>query len=71
MARYIIDRFEGDVAVLEHEDRSFSDVPKANLPAGVKAGDCLICDNGTWSIDADETAARAARIAAKMDKLFH
>ncbi len=34
----IIDRFEGEYAVCEREDRTMVDIPKKELPQGVKEG---------------------------------
>ena len=40
--RLIIDRFEGDFAVVELEDRSTIDIPKKLIPKGAKEGDVLV-----------------------------
>lgn len=39
--RIIIDRFEGDFAVVELEDKSFVDMPLKLIPEGAKEGDIL------------------------------
>lgn len=39
--RYIIDRFEGEFAVVELEDKSFIDMPIELVPEGAKEGDIL------------------------------
>ena len=39
--KIIIDRFEGDFAVVELEDKSFVDMPMALVPEGSKEGDVL------------------------------
>lgn len=67
MERYIVDRIEGEMAVLEREDRSFEDVPLSELPAGVQRHDCLTHDDGTWSIDRARTAERKQQ----SEDLFH
>ena len=58
----VVDRIEGDVAVLEIAGRAV-DVPLAELPAGVKEGDRL-----TFHLapaDLSEADARLARLRAK------
>lgn len=49
--RYVIDRFEGDRAVVELEDGSMVSLPGAALPAGAREGD-VVC----VSVDPAETA---------------
>lgn len=68
--RYIVDRVEGDVAVLERDDLEIVDVPLSELPEGVRQHDCLEEDGGAWRIDRDRTAERKRRIEEKMRKLF-
>ena len=71
----VIDRFEGDKAVLlvgEEEDRLI--VPRSLLPSGVKEGDWLqveVEDDRVLSavIDEDETAQAKQRIAEKLARL--
>lgn len=65
-----IDRIEGDKAVCEHPDGSTSDIPLSELPAGVKEGTCLTAKGGSYVVDAEAAAKRAARIQKKMDSLF-
>lgn len=68
--RYIVDRIEGEVAVLERDDLVFEDIPLAELPPGVAKHDCLELEEGRWRIDAERTAARKQLIADKMRSLF-
>ena len=60
----IIDRFEGDNAVLE-VDTGHVNIPISDLPKGAKEGDVL-----RIVIDADETSNRKQRIDGMMNKLF-
>ena len=60
----IIDRFEGDFAVVE-TDMGMMNIPKSELPTDAREGDVL-----RISVDADETQGRKQRISAMMDKLF-
>lgn len=68
--RYIVDRIEGAVAVLERDDLEIVDVPLSELPGGVRQHDCLEEVGGAWQIDRDRTAERKRRIEDKMRMLF-
>ncbi len=39
--KLIIDRFEGDYAVCEREDKTMMDIERSKLPEGVKEGSVL------------------------------
>ena len=60
----IIDRFEGDYAVIETNGRTV-DIPRSELPADAKEGVTL-----RLVIDADDTASRKKRIDGMMNSLF-
>ncbi|HBW34506.1 DUF3006 domain-containing protein [Desulfosporosinus sp. BICA1-9] len=51
----IIDRFEGDYAVIEFEGKTMVDILKRDLPAGLKEGDVIQCTEGAYVIDKLET----------------
>lgn len=68
--RYIVDRIEGDVAVLERDDLVFEDVPLSELPEGTSQHDCLELEGGAWRIDRERTEERKQAIAEKMARLF-
>jgi hypothetical protein len=68
--RPTIDRFEGPdkgTAVLVDEDGATREVPRADLPAGAKAGDVLTPD--LTAVDAEATAALAAKARALQAEL--
>ena len=67
--KYIIDRFEGEFAVLEKEEGGTFDVPKTQIK-DAKEGDVVLFDDGVYIIDAEETEKRKAMIEEKMRKLF-
>lgn len=69
MEKYIIDRFEGDFAVLEKEDGGTVDVKK-ELLEGACEGDVVIFEKGKYIIDAKETQMRKKNIEEKMRNLF-
>ena len=69
MEKYIIDRIEGKIAVLENEDGSMKDV-EAALIDGCREGCVVIFENGVYKIDEKQTAKRKKLITEKIKKLF-
>jgi hypothetical protein len=71
--QWVIDRIEDGVAVLENtETGEESERPKKELPKGVKEGQVLTDDGvagGSLRIDKEETAARAARMRERFERL--
>lgn len=70
MIKYIIDRFEEDKAVLEHENGESLVIDRALLPKNAREGDISLFDGEKYVIDKDATAARKAKMREKMEKLF-
>lgn len=71
MKKYIVDRFEGNYAICEDEDKVFVNIEHRLLPPEVKEGDCLIMnDDGSFSIDIKTTEDRKQVIQSKLDSLF-
>ncbi len=74
--RGVIDRFEGDVAAIVFDDDSRIDLPRDQLPEGAKAGDAVVVrldkDGAVESIeiDAEDTAARQARVKSLLGDIF-
>ncbi len=62
--RVIIDRFEGDYAVVELEDRSTANLPRSLVPLGAKEGDVLVIE-----IDRNATEERRKRIQKLTEEL--
>ena len=54
----IIDRFEGEFAVCEQDDRKMVNIARVLIPAAAREGDALVIDGDIISIDSEETAAR-------------
>ncbi|MFB5253678.1 DUF3006 domain-containing protein [Bacillus mycoides] len=69
MQRGIIDRFEGEIAVIEINNSTIN-VLKSKLPSTAKEGDVLIIDDDNYTIDKDETTKRRREVQDLMDKLF-
>lgn len=74
MKKVIIDRFEGDFAVCEDEDRKMINIEKSRLPEDAKEGTVLIIigdKEDDIKVDYAETEARKSRIKRMMDSLFN
>jgi len=69
MEKYIIDRIEGNIAVLENEDGTIKDVDAA-LIEDCREGCVVIFENGIYKVDEKQTAQRKKLISEKMKKLF-
>lgn len=67
---YIVDRIEEGFAVCEDEQKQMHSVLLAQLPAGIKEGDVLIQQDGSFHLDEAATQQRAQRIRAKMRRLW-
>lgn len=66
----IVDRFEGDYAVLLEENQT-REVPRQALAADIREGDAVFPDtDGIWKKDAAATEKRKAQIAKRMDALW-
>lgn len=73
---YVVDRFEGAIAVLVGDDRSSHDVPRGSLPAGVEEDFVLrvpvVAGKPQWAravIDHAERQRRLARSKAALEEL--
>ena len=71
MKKLTIDRFEGNYAICENEDKTTLQIPKYRLPLNCKEGDCLIQDDeGMYQMDVAFTSVKEKRIRDKMYRLF-
>lgn len=68
--RYVIDRFEEELAICEAEDRETISVSKKDLPDSAKEGDVIVLKDERWELDSEGTKARRDRIKKKMMELF-
>lgn len=64
----IIDRFEGETAVLE-TDKGMIDAERSLIPDEAGEGDVLYIQNGVYLIDHAATEKRKASIAARFNRL--
>ena len=64
--KVVIDRFEGEIAVIELENGDMVDIPKKILPDNAKEGSII-------NITCDEKESLLSRDAAKkkMNSIFH
>jgi hypothetical protein len=56
--RFVVDRFEGDLAVLVNDDGLSKDVPRRLLAQDVGEGDVVTQKGNVWMRDAQETRTR-------------
>lgn len=68
--KFIIDRFEGTIAICEDETKNMVSIPKYKLPLEVKEGDCIIEDRGFFQIDNETTKERKNTMKERMSRLF-
>jgi hypothetical protein len=60
--RLIIDRFEGDFAVCENDNKIMVNISKKELPSEVKEGDVIYKYDEKYIIDLEETKKRKQEI---------
>ncbi len=71
MKVFVIDRFEGDIAVCEQEDGSMVNILKEDLPEGCHEGSVLrVGEDGEFTADLEEEARRRAAAAALERMVF-
>jgi len=63
--RGIIDRFEGEYAVVEMDNRIMKNIKIEMLPQGVKEGTAIKYVKGEWQIDRE----RSENLKSELDEL--
>ena len=63
--RIIVDRFESNIAVVELEDGSIIDCPKALLPPHAKEGSII-----NITVDEKATEEKLQKLTNRMNRLF-
>jgi len=66
----IVDRFEGELVVVELADGSTTDYPKILFPNTVSPGDSVYMTNGKFEINKNKTKQLKKEIDNLMDELF-
>lgn len=70
MMKVTVDRFVGDFAVCEKENKEMIDIEIKNLPDDVKEGDILLIEKEIITIDKAATENRKKYIENLMDELW-
>ena len=65
----IIDRFEGDIAVIENGDEMI-DIPRLLLPENAKEGDVIIQSGGGYIVDSGSAEKRRQEMLDLQDSLW-
>ncbi|MCL2036884.1 MAG: DUF3006 domain-containing protein [Oscillospiraceae bacterium] len=65
----IIERFEGDFAVLEVATGGHIEVKRELLPVASKEGDVVELQNGIYVVNAEETESRRQNVIARLRKM--
>lgn len=69
--KFTVDRFEGDIAVLENRDTGeMININKNDLPQDAKEGAILKLNNNKYEIDLEEQKEVEKRIKDKMNKIW-
>lgn len=70
MSTAIVDRFEGDNAVLELESGQMLTVSRTKLSVDAREGDVMIpFDDGFWRVDPEATARRRKELAELIQEI--
>lgn len=69
MTKGIIDRFEGDYAVVEIEG-VMNNIKRSNIPAEAREGDVILYDKIRWKIDRQGTEELKKEIQKLADELW-
>lgn len=68
--KVVIDRFEGRFVVCEKDDRTMMNIERNKIPAKAAEGDVLDIEEGTVTLDVEETVRRKKEIEKLADDLW-
>lgn len=68
--KVIIDRFEGNYAVCEADDKSMLNIEKSKLPRSAREGDILYVNGDKIRIDVKGTRERKRKIEKMVEDLW-
>lgn len=68
--KVIIDRFEGEYALCENEDKVIISVPKSHIPKEAREGSILEINHGKYTLSEDEQTSREEHIKTLMEDLW-
>lgn len=60
--KYIIDRIENNIAILESSKKAMIEVPLEKLPTSIKEGSVIVYDNNEYKLDIDEEELRRKKL---------
>lgn len=63
---FIIDRFEGDLVIIEYEEKTY-ELPKKIFPHDIKEGDVITVE---FKVDTEKSMERLKKIRKLEDELF-
>lgn len=66
----IIDRFEGDIAIVETDENTFMQIPRTALPPNAKEGDIVVKVEDKYIIDYESTEKRRQKIIDMQNSLW-
>jgi hypothetical protein len=69
MPAYVLDRWEGDAAVVEDETGKSFPVARSLLPSTAREGDLLLLEDGRWRMDEAGTRALREQVRRRMSRL--
>ncbi|NLX03455.1 MAG: DUF3006 domain-containing protein [Syntrophomonadaceae bacterium] len=67
--RAVIDRFEGELAVMEFED-GYKNIPRKMLPPEAREGDVLVFQDEQWRVDKGATRNSKEKIEKLAEELW-
>ena len=70
MKKFIVDRIEGDKAVLECENGNMVNLELKALPKNIKEGDVIYFQDNFYFLYSDKKKARKEKIKNLMNSLF-
>ena len=70
MEKYIVDRIENGIVVLEKEDLTHIEISSDNLDFDVKEGNVLLLEKGKYTIDEAAEEERRRKIYNKQKNIF-
>lgn len=70
MKQFVVDRIEGDKAVLQCENGEMAVFELRSLPKNIREGDILNFEGGSCYLNAEETERRSQKLRAMMERLL-
>lgn len=68
--KLIIDRFEGNFAVCENENKEMINIERNKIPSSANEGDVISLENNIFTIYVEETNIRKEKISKLLNDLW-